>query len=79
MSTYYYLVCDEHKEYCDGASKTAGGGACHLCDSQVTLPKFIFVHKSCLLRVASEHEETHGTYKEWSESNCEKMYNLKRN
>lgn len=78
MSTYYYLICDKHKEMCDGASRTAGGGACHLCDSQITLPKFIVAHQDCPLRVASEHEDTYETHTEWNEKNCLEMYNLQR-
>ena len=77
MSTYYYLVCDKHKEYCNGASRTMGG-FCHLCDSADTLPPFIITHDSCKVRITSEHDYSYMGYKEWTRFNIEEMYNMER-
>lgn len=41
MSTYYFLVCRDHGEITDAASRTAGG-YCPLVDSNKTLiPYFV--------------------------------------
>lgn len=77
MSTYYFLVCEKHKEFCDGASRSAGGFG-HVADSSVTLPPFIITHNECELRVASEHEELKYDkelgYTDWDEQNYKKLY-----
>jgi hypothetical protein len=73
MSTYYFLVCDKHKEYCDGASRS-GSGAIHLCDSEITLPPFIVVHCDCPVRICSEHDESFLDYDEWNKENVEAFW-----
>lgn len=65
MSTYYYMVCDEHKLYCDGASRSAGGVG-HLGSSDELLPRFITEHAGCSVRIASEHDEAIFSYEEMS-------------
>jgi hypothetical protein len=78
MSTYYFLACDKHKEYCDGASRTAGG-FCHLCDSETTLPPFIIKHQGCDINIISEHafdlDEKYEGYTEWDKGNYIELYN----
>jgi hypothetical protein len=74
VSAYFYLVCLDCGEYCDGASRLAGGGVCHLADSDKLLPSFLVVHAQCRdggsgrLQVASEHAEEfeNGTWREWT-------------
>jgi len=68
MSTYFYVVCHDHKEKCDAASRTAGGGVCHLCDSDHTLLPFLVAHCQCNIRVVSEHTEDDEEldYREWT-------------
>lgn len=57
MSTYYYLVCDKCREIVDGASRTAGGVGCHLCNSSEYLPPFIVRHSDCdSLRIVNEYQ-----------------------
>ena len=56
MSTYYYMVCDAHKEITDAASKTAGGW-CPLGDATLTLYGFIVCHARCNVRIIDEHEQ----------------------
>lgn len=57
MSTYYYLVCDSHRSYCDAISRVANGNAVWLCDAEEKLPNFLLEHQSCPLRLISEHED----------------------
>ncbi len=74
MSTYYMLICEEHKEKTDALSKGAGGiGA--LCDSNETLLPFLYSHCGCSLKVVSEHhdEAYSEEYKEWTSNNVEEM------
>lgn len=74
MSTYYYLACKDHKEYCDGASRTLDG-VCHLAKSNFYLPKFIFRHQNCDLFVVAEwDDEILDEYTEWEEHNWEELY-----
>ncbi len=56
MSTYYYMICDNHKERTDAASRTFGGH-CSLADGSETLLPFIISHSECNVRIASEHNE----------------------
>lgn len=59
MSTYYYAVCNKCKEWCNGASRAAGG-PCALADSPSTLPGFLVVHGAChTIDVISEHHRQH--------------------
>jgi hypothetical protein len=76
MSTYYYLVCDKHKERTDAASRTAGGGVCHLADSVHTLLRFIVAHDGCQLRSVNEHtnDAYDSQFSDWDEENVEAMY-----
>jgi hypothetical protein len=56
LSTYYFIVCDDHKERTDAASRSAGGyGA--LVDSPKTLTAFIIAHCGCKIRIVSEYED----------------------
>lgn len=78
MATYYYLICDNHREKCDAASRSAGGVG-HLCDSSKVLPHFLYTHAGCTLRVISEHQEDEEfSYKEWSKENLDEMNSLER-
>ena len=61
MSTYYFMVCDTHKEKTDAASRTAGG-YCPLGDSDTTLTPFIIAHAGCDVRIISEHEAEAAVY-----------------
>lgn len=74
MSTYYFLVCEDHKERCDAASKLASNGVCQLCDSDVTLLPFIVQHSGCNVRIASEHEDDIYEYLEWTKGNVDDLY-----
>lgn len=78
MSTYYFLVCDRHEEYTDAASRTAGGGICHLANSTDTLLPFLVSHCGCNLRVISEYhkdrEKIMTEYTEWTEDNIYKWW-----
>ncbi len=76
MSTYYFMVCKDHKEKCDAASRTAGG-YCDLGDSDKTLVPFIIKHHSCDVKIASEHDNWiyENEWKEWNSENVEKMFN----
>ncbi len=68
MSTYYYLVCDTHREYTCAASRTAGG-YCPLGDSDKTLRPFVIAHAGCAVRILSEHspeaEDGFEGFREW--------------
>lgn len=55
MSIYYYLVCDRCRQYNDAASLLMGGGVCALGQSFM-LTQFIYDHRDCALRVASEYD-----------------------
>ena len=79
MSTYYYLVCDKHKESTDAASRSAGGAG-PLGDSVSTLPAFIIAHHKCPVRIVDEHlkhdwmeprtgREWEEVYTEWTQEN----------
>ena len=76
MSTYYYLVCDKHKERTDAASCTAGGGVCHLADSPETLLPFIVAHDGCTLRSVNEHtnDAYDSQFADWDDQNWQEMY-----
>jgi hypothetical protein len=56
VSTYYYLVCDKHHEFCDAASSTGAGSP--LGDALLCLPSFVYRHRHavCQLRVGHESE-----------------------
>lgn len=56
MSTYYFVVCDEHCVRCDAASRLAGGSVCGLGHSFM-LPTFLVAHENCGVRLTSEHED----------------------
>jgi len=66
MSTYYYLVCDDHREMTDAA--TASG--CPLGRCEQTLRPFIVHHWNCNVRIVHEHQVTDDddlcTYTEWT-------------
>jgi hypothetical protein len=51
MSTYFYLICDDHGQYCHAA---ASSGDNHLIDSEETLCPFIACHGWCHTRIASD-------------------------
>jgi hypothetical protein len=80
MSTYYFLICDKHKELVNAASRTFGGIGCHLIDSKTTLPPFIVAHSNCAIRIISEHHEEacSGEYEEWDKDNIQQMANKNR-
>ena len=79
MSTYYFIVCDKHKEITDAASRTAGG-YCPLVDSNVTLVPFIITHHGCPVRIVSEHEDDaySDDFEEWTKENVDEMYGRSR-
>lgn len=55
MSTYYFAVCDDHKQRCDAASVTSGVGA--LGHSHM-LRTFLVEHCNCNgLRITNEYED----------------------
>ncbi len=61
MSTYYFLVCEDHREHCDAVSRSAGGlGPLGDCKN---LPYFAYKHRECRLSVWDEHRlfELEGT------------------
>jgi len=80
MSTYYYLVCETHKEVTDAASRTAGG-YCPLGDSTETLIPFIIAHCGCEVKIINEHDSfwerinydlEESKYREWQENTVKK-------
>jgi len=89
MSTYYYLVCDDCKEACHGATSSGKYGGSELIDSDVTLYPFITTHAHHKIRILNEesyYEEITSDemendrnlpksefYLEWSKDNIEKM------
>ncbi len=75
MSTYYFLVCDDHKEITDAASRSMSG-PCHLANSDKTLIPFIITHHGCKVRIVSEHESELDSdeFKEWTPSEIEALY-----
>lgn len=78
MSTYYYMVCDKHREKTDAASH--GGCIGPLCDSPHTLLPFIVTHCGCPVRIISEHSEDayDSGYTEWTKDNLQAMRSLDR-
>lgn len=79
MSTYYAIICDDHKEITDAASRSAGGIG-HLDNSDTTLLPFIVIHCDCNVRIINEHEREwyDDEYKEWTEDNCKEMREMSR-
>lgn len=75
MSTYYFMVCDKHKERTPAASWTMMGIGCRLGDSDTTLNPFIVAHAGCLVRIVSEHENDayDESFSDWTEENVMKM------
>ena len=70
MSTYYYIVCDDHKERTPAASRTVGG-CCNLADGDATLIPFIITHHGCNVRIINEHEDDSYSkdFGEWGKDN----------
>lgn len=73
MSTYYYLVCRDCKEYTFAAR--VGGTVGFAGDADKAVPQFMVAHCGCNLEVLSEHniDETDG-YLEWEPENAEALY-----
>lgn len=63
MSVYYYLVCDEHKQYNAAASKIASGNVVPLSGFSA-LSRFCFDHRDCQLRVTHEDDDIYDNYDE---------------
>lgn len=80
MSTYYYMVCNKHKERTPAASITLGGIGCHLSDSDHTLQPFIVSHAECPVRIVSEYEEDayDDKFIEWNKNNVRELANKDR-
>lgn len=53
MSTYYYLICEEHSQGVAACSSVRGGSP---MGDGLLLPSFIYNHHSCDLRVVDEHD-----------------------
>lgn len=53
MSTYYYLICNDHKEWTDAVSRTTWG-YCFMGDGQKTLQPFIIAHSHCNIEIVDE-------------------------
>jgi len=72
VSTYYKLICEDHKERTDAASRTAGG-YCQLANSPATLVPFIIAHHRCRVRIVFEHEDEAYSedYRDWTEETVE--------
>lgn len=77
MSTFYYIVCDGHKERCEAAART-GGGTGPLGDSDVTLPAFIVTHADCPVRIVGEaHPDANREdYKDWDAENVAQLVDI---
>lgn len=57
MSTYYEIVCHDHKERVDACSRTATGkGNSHVGDSLECLGPFLVKHCGCRLECISEYD-----------------------
>lgn len=62
MSTYFYVVCDKHKQSCDAASMGMGGiGA---LGHSFMLGRFCVDHCDCDIRVTNEHEDSIMSYEQ---------------
>ncbi len=74
MSTYYYMVCDDHEERTDAVSRTAGGW-CFLGDGEETLLPFIIAHCGCVVRIIGETEyhddDRIKAFREWKSENVQ--------
>lgn len=62
MSTYYYVVCDEHKQCCDAVSRTVSG--IRALGHSFMLGDFLVDHCGCGVRLTNEHDETIAKYVE---------------
>lgn len=80
MSTYYFLVCERHKEFTDAASLPAFGQPVRLGQSNEILPHFIHAHHSCGLVVLDEHRlgNRFETHDDWEEDTLINMLKKKR-
>ena len=72
MSTYYKLICHDHKERTDAVSRTAGG-SCFLADGHRTLLPFLIAHCGCNVGIVSEHDEDYYNedFRDWEEANVD--------
>ncbi len=69
MSTYYYAVCEDCREYCDAASS---GGDHLLVDSPSTLSPFIACHGDCHnFRIKSDNVWDSAGYLRWTPATIE--------
>lgn len=53
MSTYYYLVCDEHRTGVGACTSVGGGGS---LGEPAELPAFVYEHRTCAVRIQHEHD-----------------------
>jgi len=63
MSTYYYIICKDHRAITEAVSKTPGGHSA-LGESAKTLLPFIVKHTGCDISIISEHDEECEIYRE---------------
>ena len=55
MSTYYYIVCDTHKEYCGAVGVSVGKIQQHYSDIKA-FHNFLLKHVGCDVKITSEHD-----------------------
>jgi hypothetical protein len=79
MSIYYYLVCDDCKEYCNGAS-TSGGIGSPLIDANITVWPFMITHVHHNIKIIDDVvDDIEEDCVEWTKDNSEYMkYSVER-
>ncbi len=73
MSSYYYILCEDCKEYCDCCTSNTS----QLGDAGITLGPFCYYHRNCNISVEYEDSEKLRYCLKWQENNYEKL--LERN
>lgn len=76
MSTFYYMICRDHKERVDACSMSGHNYGVKLADSDKTLMPFIATHHGCDVSIVSEHDDEacDESYKDWTAANYKDMY-----
>lgn len=78
MSTYCFLICEQHKESVGASSRIAAGSTVvPLVSGEIAISRFIYYHRHCQLTVQSEVEfYDRDDLQRWDDDNWEKL--LKR-
>lgn len=71
MSTYYAVICDQHRESVSAVSW--GGGGVNGMDRENVLPRFLLGHRRCTLRIVDEHQHEYSEYTSWEAENADDL------